>query len=157
MDDTLYITHYCRHGHCSCCGVGHHGSVEYTAITSVQISGDVQQVVLEMIVTIGILRLFDFNPRRDPDFGWVLLTRLLVMLGIYTVLDFLQFYMRSAVGAPHPEQQTTNSIIITSLTTVVSALVPGGPPDPLVPKPQAYMARAPPPWLASYTSTTHSP
>src|SRR5260370_30838055 len=125
MDDTLYITHYCRHGHCSCCGVGHHGSVEYTAITSVQISGDVQQVVLEMIVTIGILRLFDFNPRRDSDFGWVLLTRLLVMLGIYTVLDFLQFYMRSAVGAPHPEQQTTNFIIITSLTSVVSALVAG--------------------------------
>ena len=94
-------------------------------ITSVQINGDVQQVVLEMIVTIGILRLFDFNPRRDPDFGWVLLTRLLVMLGIYTVLDFLQFYMRSAVGAPHPEQQTTNFIIITSLTSVVSALVAG--------------------------------
>ncbi len=94
-------------------------------ITGVQISGDMQQVVLEIIVTMGILRLFDFNPRRDPDFGWVLLTRLLVMLGIYTVLDFLQFYMRSAVGAPHPEQQTTNFIIITSLTSVVSALVAG--------------------------------
>src|SRR5207245_5207587 len=91
-------------------------------IANVQISGDVQQVVLETIATIGILRLFDFNPRRDPDFAWVLLTRLVMMLGIYTVLDFLQFYMRDAVGAPHPEQQTTNFIIITSLTCVASAL-----------------------------------
>jgi MFS family permease len=94
-------------------------------IVGLQISGDVQQVILEIIATIGILRLFDFNPRRDPDFAWVLLTRLVVMLGIYTVLDFLQFYMRDAVGAPHPEQQTTNFIIITSLTSVASALIVG--------------------------------
>jgi len=94
-------------------------------IANVQISGDVQQVILEVIVTIGILRLFDFNPRRDPDFAWVLLTRMLVMLGIYTVLDFLQFYMRDAVGAAHPEQQTTNFIVIVSLTSVVSSLLAG--------------------------------
>jgi len=94
-------------------------------LANVQISGDVQQVILEVIVTIGILRLFDFNPRRDPDFAWVLLTRLLVMLGIYTVLDFLQFYMRDAVGAAHPEQQTTNFIVIVSLTSVVSSLLAG--------------------------------
>ncbi len=94
-------------------------------IANLQISGDVQQVVLEVIVTIGILRIFDFNPRRDPDFAWVLLTRLLVMLGIYTVLDFLQFYMRDAVGAAHPEQQTTNFIVIVSLTSVISSLLAG--------------------------------
>jgi len=90
-----------------------------------QISGDVQQVILEIIATIGILRLFDFNPRRDPDFAWVLLTRLVMMLGVYTVQDFLQFYMRDAVGAPHPEQQTTIFIIIVSLTSVVSSLAAG--------------------------------
>ena len=94
-------------------------------IANVQISGDVLQVVLEVIATIGILRLFDFNPRRDPDFAWVLLTRLVMMLGIYTVQDFLQFYMRDAVKAPHPEQQTTNFIIILSLTSLFSALGAG--------------------------------
>ena len=94
-------------------------------IGHLQIGGDVQQVVLEAIATIGILRLFDFKPRRDPDFAWVLLTRLVMMLGIYTVQDFLQFYMRDAVKVAHPEQQTTNFIIILSLTSLVSALVVG--------------------------------
>jgi len=91
----------------------------------VQISGDVQQVVLEAIITVGILRLFDFNPRRDPDFAWVLLTRLVMMMGIYTVQDFLQFYMRDAVKVAHPEQQTTNFIIILSLTSLFSAFGAG--------------------------------
>src|SRR5579863_831454 len=94
-------------------------------IGQVQIGGDVQQVVLEAIATIGILRLFDFKPRRDPDFAWVLLTRLVMMLGIYTVQDFLQFYMRDAVKVAHPEQQTTNFIIILSLTSLFSALIVG--------------------------------
>lgn len=94
-------------------------------LTNIQISGDIQQVVLEVIATIGILRLFDFNPRRNPDFAWVLLTRLVMMMGIYTVQDFLQYYMRDAVHIPNPELQTTNFIIILSLTSLVSAYVAG--------------------------------
>ena len=94
-------------------------------IGNVQISNDVQQVVLEVVATIGILRLFDFHPRRDPDFAWVLLTRLVMTLGIYTVQDFLQFYMRDAVRVAHPEAQTTNFVIILSLTSLLSALAAG--------------------------------
>src|SRR5436305_8006752 len=94
-------------------------------LPGLHISSGVQQVMLELIVTVGLLRLFDFNPRRDPDFAWVLLTRLVMMLGIYTVQDFLQFYMRDAVKAPHPEQQSTNFIIILSLTCFISAFGAG--------------------------------
>ena len=94
-------------------------------IAGVQVSSDVQQVILEVIATIGLLRLFDFNPRRDPDFAWVLLTRLVMMMGIYTVQDFLQYYMRDAVGAAHPEQQTTNFIIILSLSSLGAAFAAG--------------------------------
>ncbi|HLI06142.1 MAG TPA: MFS transporter [Ktedonobacteraceae bacterium] len=94
-------------------------------IGGVQVSADVQQVILEVVLTFGLLRLFDFNPRRDPDFAWVLVTRLVMMLGLYTVEDFLQYYMRDAVGASHPEQQTTNFIIILSFTSLAAALVAG--------------------------------
>jgi predicted MFS family arabinose efflux permease len=92
---------------------------------NIRISGDVRLVVLEIIATIGILRMFDFNPRRDPDFAWVLMTRLVMMMGIYTIQDFLQFYMRDAVKVAHPEQQTTNFIIILSLASLVSAFAAG--------------------------------
>lgn len=106
----------------------------------VQVSGDVQQVLLEVVVTVGLLRLFDFNPRRDPDFAWVLLTRLVMMLGLYTVQDFLQYYMRDAVGAAHPEQQTTNFIIILSLTSLGAALVAGWLSDRIGRKRMVYIA-----------------
>ena len=108
--------------------------------TSMQLSGDVQQVVLELVVTVGILRLFDFNPRRDPDFAWVLVTRLVMMLGIFTVQDFLQFYMRDAVKVSNPEQQTTNFIIILSLTSLFSALGAGWLSDRLGRKRTVYIA-----------------
>ncbi|MDQ2906630.1 MAG: MFS transporter [Ktedonobacteraceae bacterium] len=94
-------------------------------VAGVQIGADVQQVILEVIVTVGILRFFDFNPRRDPDFAWVLLTRLVMMLGIYTIQTFLLFYMRDAVKAPHPEAATSTFTIIVALTSLVSAFVAG--------------------------------
>jgi MFS family permease len=94
-------------------------------VGNIQISNDVQQVVLEVVATLGILRLFDFHPRRNPDFAWVLLTRLVMTLGIYTVQDFLQFYMRDAVCVAHPEAQTTNFVIILSLTSLLSAFAAG--------------------------------
>jgi MFS family permease len=94
-------------------------------LAGIQINGTTQQVVLEVVVTIGILRLFDFRPRRDPDFAWVLLTRLLMMLGIYTIQDFLQYYMSNVVGATHPEQATRNFVILVALSSIVTALAAG--------------------------------
>ena len=91
----------------------------------IQIDGTLQQVVLEVLATIGILRLFDFNPRRDPDFAWVLVTRLVMMLGIFTIENFLQYYMRDAVRAPNPAQATAIFIILVALTGLVSTLVAG--------------------------------
>jgi MFS family permease len=94
-------------------------------VAGLSISNDIQQVILEIIATLGLLRMFDFQPRRDRDFAWVLLTRLVMMLGIYTIQTFLQYYMKDVVGAPHPEQQTTNFIIVVSLTSLVSSFAAG--------------------------------
>ncbi len=94
-------------------------------LAGISIDSTIQQLVLELIVTVGILRLFDFNPRRDPDFAWVFVTRLVMMLGIYTIQTFLQFYMRDAVGVAHPEQATTNFVILVSLTSLVTAFAAG--------------------------------
>ncbi len=94
-------------------------------IAGLQIDSTLEQVILEVVVTIGVLRLFDFNPRRNPDFAWVLATRLLVVLGIYTIQTFLQYYLRDAVKVADPEQAATNFVILVSLTSLVSAFVAG--------------------------------
>jgi MFS family permease len=94
-------------------------------VAGIQIGAPVQQVVLELLATVGILRLFDFNPRRDPDFAWVVATRLILMLGIYTIQTFLEFYMRDAVGAANPAQATTTFGIVVSLTSLVTAFAAG--------------------------------
>jgi MFS family permease len=47
-----------------------------------------------IIGSLGVARAFDFRPRQSPDFAWVLATRSLVMLGIYTVFGFLQYYLQ---------------------------------------------------------------
>lgn len=94
-------------------------------VAGIQINSNIQQVILELLVVIGILRLFDFNPRRDPDFAWVLGTRLVLMLGIYTIQSFLQYYMKDAVGAANPGQATTLFGIVVSLTSLVTAFLAG--------------------------------
>ncbi len=93
--------------------------------SGLQISSEFQQVILEVVITIGLLRLFDFNPRRDPDFAWVLLTRLVMMLGIFTIQAYLQYYLHDVVGASNPEQQATNFVIIVALTSLISAPAAG--------------------------------
>lgn len=97
----------------------------WNRIAGIQISGNIQQVVLEVIATVGILRLFDFNPRRDPDFAWVLATRLVMMLGIYTIQTFLEFYMKDVVGVAHPEQAATGFVILVSITSLLSSFAAG--------------------------------
>jgi MFS family permease len=44
------------------------------------------------------LRQFFFKPTRYPDLSWVLLARLLVMMGIWGIFYFLQYYADEVLG-----------------------------------------------------------
>jgi MFS family permease len=46
------------------------------------------------------LKKFFFKPSRYPDLSWVLLARLLVMMGIWGVFYFLQYYFDDVLGGP---------------------------------------------------------
>lgn len=41
---------------------------------------------------------FRFEPRAYPDFSWILLTRVLIMTGIWTINFFLLYYMTDVLG-----------------------------------------------------------
>jgi MFS family permease len=47
-----------------------------------------------------LLRGLWINPRDQPDFAWLFLSRLLVMMGRYIVQEFLQYYLKDVIGPP---------------------------------------------------------
>jgi MFS family permease len=56
-----------------------------------------------------ILKKFFFKPSRYPDLSWVLLARLLVMMGIWGVFYFLQYYFDDVLGGPGVKTIILNS------------------------------------------------
>ena len=40
------------------------------------------------------IRTFWINPREHPDFAWLFASRMLVLMGFYTVFNFLQFFIK---------------------------------------------------------------
>lgn len=43
------------------------------------------------------------DPRKYPDFAWVWITRALVMLGFYSVLPFINYYLMDVIGIAKPD------------------------------------------------------
>ena len=41
-----------------------------------------------------------YAPFKSSDFTWVFMTRLLVTMGIFTIQEFLQYYLGDVIGAP---------------------------------------------------------
>ncbi|HEY1389310.1 MAG TPA: MFS transporter [Ktedonobacterales bacterium] len=102
----------------------------------------VVQVIAIVIAGIGAARAFDFSPRRNPDFSWVVLTRMLVMMGIYIVQYFMFNYMFYVVRAPEPVSATTIFFVLVTLTALLSTLVAGGASDRFGRKRMVYVSGA---------------
>jgi MFS family permease len=77
-----------------------------------------------------------YDPFKYSNFTWVFLTRLLVTMGVYTVQEFLQYYMGDVVGAPFilvgvgeiaktPEEAVSFFILPLLLGAILCSLVAG--------------------------------
>ncbi len=51
------------------------------------------ELITVVVAGFGAARAFQFRPRRNPDFTWVVLTRMLMMMGVYFVQVFIFQYM----------------------------------------------------------------
>lgn len=73
------------------------------------------------------VRGFWVDPREHPDFGWVWITRFLVVLGNAFVTTYLLFYARDVLALPPTEADTTVAGVLTFYigALLVSALVTG--------------------------------
>lgn len=75
----------------------------------------------------AFVQSFWIDPRRYPDFAWVFVTRALVMLGFYTLLSFLQYFVRDTLNlsVPKAAEATGHLGIITITAAALVALVAG--------------------------------
>ncbi len=63
-------------------------------------------------------RSFWIDPRRYPDFAWMFVTRALVMLGFYTMITFLQFFVKDTLHLTRPQAAQTTGYL--SAITIAS-------------------------------------
>jgi len=62
---------------------------------------------------------FWISPRRQPDFAWLFISRFLAMMGFYTILNFLQFFLKDFLRVP----EFTEATGTLTATVVVGALI----------------------------------
>lgn len=73
----------------------------------------------------AFLRGFWVDPRTVPDFAWLFASRFLTLMGFYTLLAFLQFFLKDVLRVPHFKEATgwvTSAVVAGAL---VSAFVAG--------------------------------
>jgi len=63
--------------------------------------------------------------RDYGDFGWVFLTRFLVILGFITLEDYIFYYVRFSLGAKNPTAVVTEAILAVTFASAVSVIVAG--------------------------------
>jgi Na+/melibiose symporter-like transporter len=88
------------------------------------------------------LRSFLPDPRAHRDFYWVLATRCLVGMGIYSVFSFFQYFLADVIGAARPEQQASYLIGIIIAAGIPTSLVAGAQSDRIGRKPLVYASGA---------------
>ena len=77
-------------------------------------------------VTMGQgLRQLWISPRSFPDFWWVFMTRLMVMLGFATLENYLFYYLKFTVGLKDPETTVFHLLALLTLGSLISVLTAG--------------------------------
>lgn len=76
----------------------------------------------------AFIRAFWIDPRRYPDFAWLFATRGLVMLGFYTIITFLQFFIRDTLHFSRPQAaQATGTLSAVVIAAGVLIAIVAGP------------------------------
>lgn len=83
-------------------------------------------------------RSFWLDPTTHRDFYWVLLTRGLVTMGIYSVFTFFLFFLQDIIRVPDPTQQASFLVGIIIAAGIPTSIVAGALSDRIGRKPLVY-------------------
>lgn len=71
------------------------------------------------------LQGFWVDPRRHPDFAWLFVSRLFVLMGFYTVFNFLQYFLKDFMGIARFKEATGTVSAVVVIGALASALLAG--------------------------------
>ncbi len=86
----------------------------------------------------AFLRAFLPSPRRHRDFYWVLVTRAMVTMGVYSVFTFFVYFLKDVIRVARPEEQSSYLIGIIIAGGILTALAAGRLSDRFGRKPLVY-------------------
>ena len=88
----------------------------------------------------AFLRSFLLDPKIYRDFYWVLLTRGLVTMGIYSVFTFFQYFLKDVIKVANPAEQSSYLIGIIIVAGIPTSLIAGSLSDRYGRKPMVYLS-----------------
>jgi len=88
----------------------------------------------------AFLRSFLLDPKVYRDFYWVLLTRGLVTMGIYSVFTFFQYFLKDIIRAANPAEQASYLIGIIIVAGIPTSIIAGSLSDRHGRKPMVYLS-----------------
>jgi len=75
----------------------------------------------------SFLRSLWISPRKHPDFAWVWITRALVVMGLWTVQEYMQAYLTDLIGVPeHRKELVAGYVLVTGLVAATITGLLGG-------------------------------
>ena len=85
-------------------------------------------------------RSFLLDPKVYRDFYWVLITRAMVTMGIYSVFTFFLFFLKDIINVANPEEQASFLIGIIIAAGIPTSIVAGSLSDRWGRKPLVYLS-----------------
>ncbi len=73
----------------------------------------------------GFFDQFRVRFRDNPSYWWLILERLVFLIGIYGMQSFAQYYLQDVMRVPDPPRQTGNLLAALTVTLIILVLVGG--------------------------------
>lgn len=102
--------------------------IALTGVAAITVIGIKERPLPERLPKIhwaSYLKSLWIDPRKYPDFAWVWITRFLVMLGFYSVLPFINYYLVDVIHIEKPEMAASELIGVILLASSVSGVYGG--------------------------------
>ena len=101
--------------------------VVFLSITALGVREQPRRSAAEPVRWLDFIRSLWIDPRKHPDFAWVWITRALVVMGLWTVQEYMQNYLTDVIGVPETRKELMAGYVlaIALICATISGLLGG--------------------------------